>query len=165
MFTDINIYIYITQIYNNIEPGPASAFVGCCGPSWAFFPSLWACVELRWLLWISCKFKKNTLLKKTDLLAVFHLCGPASAFVGCCGPSWAFVDKVYIKKILPIPAQTTRLSSFGPFVPLRGPASAFVGCCGPSWAFFLSSWACVNKLKITKTIHYKKKHTYCRCVL
>src|ERR1700678_1250166 len=30
--------------------------------------------------------------------ALFHLCGPASAFVGCCGPSWAFVDKLYIKK-------------------------------------------------------------------
>src|ERR1700678_3300186 len=72
--------------------GPASAFVGCCGPSWAFFPSLWACIELCWLLClrglscISCKLKiKKNIINKTDLWAVFHLCGPASAFVGCWG--------------------------------------------------------------------------------
>src|ERR1700678_968886 len=148
MFTDINIYIYITQIYNNIEPGPASAFVGCCGPLWAFFPSLWACVELRWLLWISCKFLKNTLLEKTDLWAVFHLCGPASAFVGCCGPSWAFVDKLsikkkYIKKNLPMPAQTMRLASFGPF-------SSLWACVGLRWLLwtlmgFLSVFVCLRE--------------------
>src|ERR1700678_72693 len=152
MFTDINIYIYITQIYNNIEPGPASAFVGCCGPSWAFFPSLWACVELHWLLWISCKFLKNTLLKKTDLWAVFHLCGPASAFVGCCGPSWAFVDKLYskkntLKKKLTYASPNDASGIIWALLPLCGPASAFVGCCGPSWAF-------VDKL------YSKKKLTY-----
>src|ERR1700678_732877 len=148
MFTDINIYIYITQIYNNIESGPASAFVGCCGPSWAFFPSLWACVELRWLLWISCKFKKNTLSKKTDLWAVFHLCGPASAFVGCCGPLWAFVEKLcikkkYIKKNLPMPVQTMRLGVLGPF-------SSLWACVGLGWLLwtpmgFLSVFVCLRE--------------------
>src|SRR5271168_20713 len=39
-------------------------------------------------------------LRRPSLAAVglrglsFRLCGPALSFVGCCGPSWAFVNKL-----------------------------------------------------------------------
>src|SRR5271168_4598084 len=77
--------------------GPASAFVGCWG--------------LRGLLWISCTSKKNTLKKKLTygpndarrvVWALFPLRGlpfpSSSAFVGCCGPSWAFMAVVRAKE-------------------------------------------------------------------
>src|ERR1700678_4276600 len=67
--------------------GPFSIFVGLSRPSLA-------AVGLRGLFWISCTFRKNTLKKKTYLWtnnaysvvwALFPLCGPTSAFVGCWG--------------------------------------------------------------------------------
>src|ERR1700678_2727209 len=80
--------------------GPASAFVGCWG--------------LCGLLWLSSTPKrgvvgvvqpagniKNKMYSKKKMYlsivwALFPLRGPALAFVGCCGPLWAFVDKLYI---------------------------------------------------------------------
>src|ERR1700678_2574513 len=67
--------------------GPFSLFVSLRRPSLA-------AVGLRGLLWISCTFRKNILKKKTYLWpndvsgvvwALFPLCGPTSAFVGCWG--------------------------------------------------------------------------------
>src|ERR1700678_2318626 len=54
--------------------GPALSFVGCCGPSWAFFSSLCACV-VSCGVWcaFSCSlvyivnFKKNTIKKNRPM--------------------------------------------------------------------------------------------------
>src|ERR1700678_636283 len=75
------------------------------------FPSLWACVGLRWLL------------------------GPLWAFV-----DKLYIQKKYIKKKNSPMAETTPDASFGPFslfvgflFPLRWPSLAAVGLHGPSW--------------------------------
>src|ERR1700678_2913049 len=99
------------------------------------FSSLWAFIGRRWLLWaflglvVIEKLKiKCTLRKRRHLCvvrALFRLCGPSWAVVGCCGPSWACVG-------LHWPSLTA--------VGLRGPALAVVGCCGPSWACVGLRW-------------------------
>src|SRR5271168_4394369 len=82
--------------------------------------------------------KKNTYL--SVVWAVFHLRGPASALVGCCGPSWAFVDKLYIQKKY-IKKQTYLWPKrrvwrrLGPFPSLWASFSLFVGLRWLLWAF------------------------------
>src|ERR1700678_4499773 len=68
---------------------PALAFVGCCGPSWAFVGVVranYGCGGYE----INCTFKKNLTYGPNDassvVWALFHLCRPVLAFVGCCGP-------------------------------------------------------------------------------
>src|SRR5271168_277852 len=86
---------------------------------------------------------KNTVLKKTNISAVFPLRGPASAFVGCWGLrglSWISCKskKNTFKKKLTYGPNDARRVVWALF-PLRGlpfpSSSALVGCCGPSWAF------------------------------
>src|SRR5271168_2078792 len=119
---------------------------------------------------------KNKLYSKKNMYlsvvwAVFHLRGPASALVGCCGPSWAFVDKLYIykkyikKTNLPM-AQTTCLASFGPFSPFVGflfplhwPSLAAVGLCGPSWLSSTPKRGVVGVVQLAK-LYSKKKHSH-----
>src|ERR1700678_3043482 len=86
---------------------------------------------------------KNTLLKKTYISAVFPLCGPASAFVGCWGlrgPLWISCTSkknTFKKKLTYGPNDARRVVwALFPLCGLPFPSlSAFVGCCGPSWAF------------------------------
>src|ERR1700678_2786880 len=83
---------------------------------------------------------KNTLLKKTYIWAIFPLCGPASAFVGCwglCGSSWISCTskKNTLKKkthLWPKRRQTRRL---GRFPSSWASFSLFVGLCWLLWAF------------------------------
>src|SRR5271155_340755 len=83
---------------------------------------------------------KNMLLKKTYIWAVFPLCGPASAFVGCWGLrglSWISCTSkknTFKKKthLWPKRRQTRRL---GPFPSSWASFSLFVGLRWLLWAF------------------------------
>src|ERR1700678_231048 len=83
---------------------------------------------------------KNTLLKKTYILAIFPLRGPAWAFVGCWGLrglSWiscTYKKNTFKKKtyLWPKRRQTRRL---GPFPSSWASFSLFVGLSWLLWAF------------------------------
>src|ERR1700678_2418176 len=82
--------------------GPFFIFVGLHWPSLAavgFVGFCGHCPGQLWVWWVRNKLyiqKKTYLWPKRRLdasfgpfLSLFHLCRPALAFVGCCGPLWA----------------------------------------------------------------------------
>src|ERR1700678_4285784 len=72
--------------------GPVLAFVGRCQLLWAF---LGLVVIIKIKIKIKCTLRKRRTYGPNDVSgvgwALFCLCGPSLAVVGCCGPSWACV--------------------------------------------------------------------------
>src|SRR5271155_4485597 len=133
---------------------PALAFVGCCGPSWAFVGVVranYGCGGYE----INCTLKKKLSYGPNDassvVWALFHLCfifvglrWPSLADVGLRGRRpgqlcvWWVRNKLFIQKkthLWPKRRISRRLGLFSSLFHLRRPALAFVGCCGPSFAF------------------------------
>src|ERR1700678_348507 len=97
---------------------PALAFVGCCGPLWAFVGVVranYGCGGYE----INCTFKKKLTYGPNDassvVCAFFHLCfifvglrWPSLADVGLCGRRpgqlwvWWVRNKLYIQKKIPM---------------------------------------------------------------
>src|SRR5271168_2753614 len=139
---------------------PFSSSWACIGRRWL----LWACVGLRLpsltavglrgpalafvgLVVIKKLKMKSTLRKRRTygpndvsgvIWALFHLCGPSLAIVGCCEPSWACVG-------------------------VRWPSLTSVGLCGAALAFVSRSWllwaflGLVVIKKIKNKMYIKKK--------
>src|SRR5271168_1413253 len=135
---------------------PALAFVGCCGPSWAFVGVVranYGCGGYE----INCTFKKKLTYGPNDarcvVWALFHLC---FIFVGLHWPSltdvglrgrrpgqlwvWWVRNKLYSQKKLTYGPNDARCVVWAffhlcfIFVGLRWPSLAAVGLRGPSWA-------------------------------
>src|ERR1700678_2738925 len=83
--------------------GPFFIFVGLRWPSLGAVGLVGFRGRRPGQLWVWWVRNKLYILKKLTygpndarcvVWALFHLCKPALAFVGCCGPSWSFVAVV-----------------------------------------------------------------------
>src|ERR1700678_3816596 len=155
---------------------PALAFVGCCGPSWAFVGVVranYGCGGYE----INCPFKKKLTYGPNDassvVWALFHL---RFIFVGLRWPSLANVGlcgrrpgQLWVKKLTygPNDASSVVWAFFHLcfiFVGLRWPSLADVGLCGRRPGQ-LGVWWVRNKLYIQKKTHlWPKRRIYRRLV-